>query len=241
MAEHKAGLVVSAHSADFVWRAGGAMALHAARGYAVTVVCLSFGERGESAKVWREPDADLARVKAVRKVEAERAADALGVADLQFWDLGDYPLRVGDDALYRLADVYRQIRPAFVLSHALRDPYNFDHPLAAHLAQEARIVAQAHGHRPGEAVLGAPPIFLFEPHQSEQCDWKPNLLLDITEVWDRKRAAIECMAGQEHLWAYYTDVALRRGNHVKRNGGKKGCEYGEAYVRLFPEVPELLV
>jgi 4-oxalomesaconate hydratase len=43
MAEHKAGLVVSAHSADFVWRAGGAMALHAARGYAVTVVCLSFG------------------------------------------------------------------------------------------------------------------------------------------------------------------------------------------------------
>jgi 4-oxalomesaconate hydratase len=217
------------------------MALHAARGYAVTVVCLSFGERGESAKVWREPDADLGRVKAVRKAEAERAADALGVADLQFWDLGDYPLRVGDDALYRLADVYRQIRPAFVLSHALRDPYNFDHPLAAHLAQEARVVAQAHGHRPGEAVLSAPPVFLFEPHQSEQCDWKPNLLLDITEVWDRKRAAIECMAGQEHLWAYYTDVARRRGNHVRRNGGNKGCEYGEAYVRLFPEVPELLV
>jgi 4-oxalomesaconate hydratase len=241
MAEHKAGLVVSAHSADFVWRAGGAMALHAARGYAVTVVCLSFGERGESAKVWREPDADLGRVKAVRKAEAERAADALGVADLQFWDLGDYPLRVGDDARYRLADVYRQIRPAFVLSHALCDPYNFDHPLAAHLAQEARVVAQAHGHRPGEAVLGAPPVFLFEPHQSEQCDWKPNLLLDITEVWDRKRAAIECMAGQEHLWAYYTDVARRRGNHVRRNGGNKGCEYGEAYVRLFPEVPELLV
>jgi hypothetical protein len=36
-------------------------------------------------------------------------------------------------------------------------------------------------------------------------------------------------------------VARRRGNHVRRNGGNKGCEYGEAYVRLFPEVPELLV
>ena len=42
-------LVISAHSADFVWRAGGAIALHAAAGFEVTVVCLSYGERGESA------------------------------------------------------------------------------------------------------------------------------------------------------------------------------------------------
>jgi len=32
----KTALVVSAHSADFVWRAGGAIALHAEQGYAVT-------------------------------------------------------------------------------------------------------------------------------------------------------------------------------------------------------------
>ena len=39
-------LVISAHAGDFVWRAGGAMALAASRGAQVTVVCLSFGERG---------------------------------------------------------------------------------------------------------------------------------------------------------------------------------------------------
>ena len=49
----KAALVVSAHSADFVWRAAGAIALHAERGFRVKVVCLSYGERGESAKLWR--------------------------------------------------------------------------------------------------------------------------------------------------------------------------------------------
>jgi len=43
---HKSALVVSAHSADFVWRAGGAIALHAQQGYQVHVVWLSFGERG---------------------------------------------------------------------------------------------------------------------------------------------------------------------------------------------------
>lgn len=51
MSDKKTALVVSAHAADFVWRCGGAIALHADLGYDVTVVCLSFGERGESAKL----------------------------------------------------------------------------------------------------------------------------------------------------------------------------------------------
>src|SRR3954453_18816568 len=90
----KTALVVSAHSADFVWRAGGAIATHAERGTAVTVVCLSYGERGESAKLWRQPGMTLERVKAERRTEAERAAQVLGVADIQFWDLGDYPINL---------------------------------------------------------------------------------------------------------------------------------------------------
>jgi LmbE family N-acetylglucosaminyl deacetylase len=64
-------------------------------------------------------------------------------------------------------------------------------------------------------------VFLFEPHQPEQCDWKPNVLLDITPVWESKRAAIEWMAGQEHLWEYYTRVALQRGAQAARNSDKK--------------------
>ena len=36
-------LVISAHSADFVWRCGGAIALHAKKGIDVTIVCLSYG------------------------------------------------------------------------------------------------------------------------------------------------------------------------------------------------------
>ena len=46
--EKKTVLVISAHAADFVWRAGGAIALYADRGYHVRIVCLSYGERGES-------------------------------------------------------------------------------------------------------------------------------------------------------------------------------------------------
>ena len=92
MAERKTALVISAHAADFVWRCGGAIALHQKLGYEVTVACLSFGERGESAKLWKEPGMTLDRVKAERQREAENAAKALDVHDIQFLDLGDYPL-----------------------------------------------------------------------------------------------------------------------------------------------------
>jgi len=231
-------LVISAHSADFVWRAGGAIALHADMGYKVRVICLSFGERGESAKLWRQQGMTLPRVKEDRQREAEQAAKILG-CEIVFLDLGDYPLRAKDDVLFALVDHFRELQPAFVLSHSLADPYNFDHPLAAHLAQEARIIAQAHGHNPHQTVLGAPPVFLFEPHQTEQCNWKPDVFLDIGSVWERKRKAFECMAAQQHLWDYYTRVALQRGNQAARNSGAK-VTYGEAYQRLFPQLTDKL-
>ena len=78
MAQAKTAMVVSAHSADFVWRAGGAIALYAERGWEVTVICLSFGERGESAKLWRQPQMTIEKVKTNRKEEATRAA--------RFWE-----------------------------------------------------------------------------------------------------------------------------------------------------------
>jgi len=76
MTDQKSALVVSAHSADFVWRCGGAIALHQKQGYDVTVVCLSYGERGESAKLWKQDGMTLERVKTERRIEAETAAAA---------------------------------------------------------------------------------------------------------------------------------------------------------------------
>lgn len=235
--DKKTALVVSAHSADFVWRAGGAIALYAGRGWKVKIVCLSFGERGESAKLWKESGMTMERVKAQRREEALAAADILG-GEVEFFDCGDYPMNFTRANLDQLVDVYRALRPQFILTHPLEDPYNFDHPLAARVAQEARIVAQAHGHKPDGTMLGAPPVFLFEPHQPEQCNWKPQVLLDITSVWDKKRKAFEIMAAQEYLWDYYTRVALNRGVQAARNSEKKQIKYAEAYQRVFPQVTD---
>ena len=55
-------LVFSAHAADFVWRAGGAIALYASRGCRVRILCLSYGERGESQGAWKELDGLMERL-----------------------------------------------------------------------------------------------------------------------------------------------------------------------------------
>jgi 4-oxalomesaconate hydratase len=237
--EQKSGLIITAHPGDFVWRAGGAIALHARRGFRVRILCLSYGERGESQFAWKQTGVKMADVKVQRRDEAERAAAILG-AEIEFFDAGDYPLRPTPEMLDRTVDVFRELKPSFVLTHALDDPYNFDHPVAAHFAQEARVIAQAAGHKPDPArAYSAPPVFLFEPHQPEQCRFKPNVILNITDVWETKRQAFEVLVAQKHLWEYYTRVALNRGMQGGRNSGRP-MTYGEAYQRLFPEAVEVL-
>jgi len=233
MPDQKTGLVITAHPGDFVWRAGGAIALHSKKGYRVKIICLSFGERGESQFAWKEPGATLEKVKQARRAEAEKAAAILG-AEIEFFDAGDYPLRTTPEMFDRAVDIYRELNPAFVLTHALEDPYNFDHPKAALFAQETRVVAQAMGHKPAaKYTYSAPPMFLFEPHQPEQCNFKPQVILNIDDVWETKYKAFQVLAAQRHLWAYYERVALSRGAQGGRNTGRP-MTYGEAYQRLFP-------
>jgi 4-oxalomesaconate hydratase len=81
-------LVVSAHSADFVWRAAGAIAIVTANGGTATVVSLSFGERGESGELWKKAGQTLDNVKTIRRGEAEAAAEILR-AEIVFLDRGD--------------------------------------------------------------------------------------------------------------------------------------------------------
>jgi len=244
MSQTETALVISAHAADFVWRAGGAIALHQANGYAVTVACLSYGERGESAKLWKQGGMTLDKVKQSRRHEAENAAAALGVSDIRFFDLGDYPLDLGRAAQDRMVDLIREVQPRWMMSHSMWDPYNTDHMNTTRFVLECRMIAQAWGHNPGQEVLGAPQLYLFEPHQTEQMQWKPDVFLDISTVWDKKRAAIECMQGQEHLWDFYTNVAQNRANHFRRNsGGQSGgraATHAEGFQTVFPRTVDVL-
>jgi 4-oxalomesaconate hydratase len=81
-------MVIGAHSADFVWRSGGAIAVATDLGGTARVIALSYGERGESGELWKEESQTIEHVKEVRHREATLAAAAVG-AEFHSLDLGD--------------------------------------------------------------------------------------------------------------------------------------------------------
>jgi 4-oxalomesaconate hydratase len=232
-------LVVSAHAADFVWRAAGYIAVVTSAFGEAHVVCLSYGERGESPGAWRQPGMTLDRVKEIRREEALAAAQVLG-ATVHFLDKGDYPLPDDEATVLELAGLMRELQPGTILTHSVADPYNGDHPKAAELTLRARVIAQAQGRESAHPPLGAPPVFRFEPHQPEMCEFRPDVLVDITPVFDLKQQAMAAMRSQEHLARYYQSLAERRAVQAVRNGGSPDIQYAEAYQRVFPQVSGVL-
>jgi 4-oxalomesaconate hydratase len=229
-------VVVSAHAADFVWRAAGAVALHTQAGGVATVVSLSYGERGESGDLWREPGQTVAAVRQRRSEEASKAAAELG-ADFAALDLGDYPLRVGDEAIGLLVDIYLDRRPDVLLIHAPADPFNPDHPVASAAASRARLLAMGAGGAPAAFPIIPPPlVYAFEPHLPEQCAFVPDRYVDITPVIERKRAAMAAMAAQSFLAAHYEQRAEQRAMQSRYFGAGPQTRYAEAFMRLTPEL-----
>jgi 4-oxalomesaconate hydratase len=232
-------LVIGAHSADFVWRAGGAVAVATRNGGTAQVIALSYGERGESGELWKEPDQTIENVKHVRHGEAERAAAALG-AGFRCLDLGDYPLEVEGEALGRLTDAIRELTPDVIVTHTDRDPFNPDHPVAFRAVERARALASGAGVESAFETIPPPQLFLFEPHQPELCNFTPTTFLDITGVMERKRAAMAEMKAQTYLQSYYDQRAEQRANHARRVSGKREIRYAEAFQRVLPQVLESL-
>jgi 4-oxalomesaconate hydratase len=228
-------MVIGAHAADFVWRAGGAIAVTTTNGAAAQVIALSYGERGESGELWKEPDQTVERVKEIRHSEAERAARELG-AEFACLDLGDYPLEVDAQALNLISDRIREFAPDVLITHTDTDPFNPDHPVAHHATMRARGLAAGAGVASAFATVNPPELFLFEPHQPELCNFTPTTFVDITPVIDRKLRAMSEMKAQQYLQSYYAERAGHRGNHARRSSGNQAIRQAEAFQRVTPQV-----
>ena len=232
-------LVIGAHSADFVWRAGGAIALVTSQGGSATVVALSYGERGESGELWKDPGQTVENVKHIRHEQAQAAADILG-AEFCCFDLGDYPLTITDETMKHLTDLFRDMEPHIVLTHTPVDPFNPDHPVVCQAVQKARLLASGAGVASAFKNITPPELYFFEPHQPELCDFRPNTFLDITPVMELKRKAMGTMQAQSYLQTYYTELASRRANHARRISGQEEVKFAEAFQRTLPWVVKSL-
>ena len=171
-------LVLAPHADDEIFGCGGALALHAQAGARITIVVLTDGAA-------RTPEglpieAEIER----RAAESRQAAMLMGLTlaedDLQFWRLPDRGLEYGEVLIERLRAAILACDADLVYAPSLFEAHP-DHRVTAMAAVEAL-----------RRLGGERRLALYEVGMPG----RPNLLVDITLVLDKKRAAMRAFASQ---------------------------------------------
>ena len=174
-------LAIAAHRDDVELTCGGTLAKAARAGHRVGIVDLTAGESGTRGDA------------GTRAAEAERAAQALGVHVRRNAGLPDAHLHNDEPSRARVVELVRATRPRVViLPYAVgRHP---DHRVAAELGRDACYLA-------GLAKYDAPgaphrPYKILYALAYREDPIKPSFVVDITDTFDAKMAAIRCYASQ---------------------------------------------
>lgn len=236
--ENKKLLVVSAHALDFLWRSGGTLVAYIKKGWKIKLVLLSVGERGESDSLWeKNPGITEAEVKQIRYEDSVRAANSLGISDVEFLDWGDHMLVADQGRIFQLAKIIKSFGPEIIITQFNVDLINFDHPETALTVFKAARCAHVSGVLPELPKVPLPQIYMYEPSEPEFFGFKPDVFIDISETIDDKCAAMEKGAkAQAHLIEKYKIRAACRALDAKLFCGRESLKYAEAFVRYYPEV-----
>src|SRR5579884_3737943 len=130
MNEPRTLLVVHAHPDDEVFSTGGLLAKHSAAGDRTVVVYCTNGEAGEMYDESRDVDEAVANLGEIRREEARRATEILGVTDIRFLGYRDSGMKDTepnqhpdnfmnaplDDAVERLLAIIRDTRPQVMVT-----------------------------------------------------------------------------------------------------------------------------
>jgi len=214
-------LAVGAHPDDVEISCGGTLAAAAAQGLSVGILDLTRGELGTNGT----PE--------IRAEEAALAARSLGVAGRWNAALPDGGVHAHDPAqVGTVVSLLRALRPHVVVVHFSRDRHP-DHVAASALTDRAIYFS---GLRRFDAE-GEP----FRPRArywfASRIGFTPSFVVDVTSVWEVKRAAIEAHRSQvtrAHADARPTPLN-REGflefveSRARHYGGMIGARYGEPF------------
>ncbi len=174
-------LAIVAHRDDAELLCGGTLAASADRGHVTGILDLSAGETGTRGSASQRAD------------EAARADAILGVTVRETAGLPDAALMNTPETRAQLARIIRRLKPRVVIAPAPRGRHP-DHRVAAELVRDACFIA-------GIAKV-APDVPPFRPHKLlhaiayREHDEKPTFVVDISDQFERKLAAIQCYASQ---------------------------------------------
>jgi len=176
-------LAIAAHRDDVELTCGGTVAKAARAGHRVGILDLTRGEMGTRGDA------------ATRQAEAERAARALGVTVRLNAELPDAHLANDEATRGRLVALIRETRPRTVIL-----PYPVgrhpDHRIAAEAARDACYLAGLAKYAPAPGVAPHRPFKVLYALSYREDPVKPTFVVDISDTFDAKMAAIRCYASQ---------------------------------------------
>jgi N-acetylglucosamine malate deacetylase 1 len=174
-------LAIAAHRDDVELTCGGTLAKAVRAGRRVGILDLTQGETGTRGDA------------AIRAAEAARAAEALGVTLRLNAGLPDAHLHNDEPSRARLVELIRATRPRVVILPfpVGRHP---DHRVTAELGRDACYLAGLAKYGPA----GAPhrPFKILHALAYREDPVKPSFVVDISDTFDVKMAAIRCYASQ---------------------------------------------
>jgi bacillithiol biosynthesis deacetylase BshB1 len=174
-------LAIAAHRDDVELTCGGTLIKAAKRGQRTAIVDLTQGEMGTRGSA------------ALRAQEASNAAEVLGVSARETLGLPDAGIENSPATREALARVIRRFRPRVVIAPA-SDGRHPDHRVTAGLVRDACFVA-------GLAKV-APEVPKHRPHKVlhsltyRQDFVRPSFVVDITDEFEQKLAAVRCYGSQ---------------------------------------------
>jgi bacillithiol biosynthesis deacetylase BshB1 len=174
-------LAIAAHRDDVELTCGGTLIAAVDRGQRTAVVDLTQGEMGTRGSA------------ALRGAEADAAATILGLSARETLGLPDAGIENTPVTRERLARVIRRFQPRVVIAPALEGRHP-DHRIAAQLVRDACFVAGLAKVAP--EVPKHRPLKILHSLAYRQDFVRPSFVVDISDVFDRKLAAIRCYASQ---------------------------------------------
>lgn len=192
-------VVLAPHPDDEVFGCCGAIMRHVAAGDTLQVIILSDGE-------YRADEAHQLAYGRTRRAESNAAALMMGCGTPQFWALPDRGIEYCERLVLRIEEAITAVDADLVYAPSLYEMHP-DHRALGMAAVEA---VRRHATSPKLAMyeVGVPMM-------------RPNVLLDISDLVDRKQRAMECFATQldeqpydQHIAALNRFRTYTLGKHV---------------------------
>ena len=196
MSETQHLLVIGAHPDDCSIKAGGIAAKYVEAGHDVTFLSVTDGSAGHH-------EMNRKKLAARRKRETEAVAETLGI-DYDVFDIADGLLEPTLANRKKLIRYIRRVDPDLVLGPRPND-YHPDHRYTAQLLRDAAYSLIVPNIVPDTPPMESNPVIGYvADHFQKPEAFEPDVVLDVSDVEERKIDAMDCHVSQMYEWLPYT-------------------------------------